>query len=62
VGVPDGVGEGGGIVLEGVAPTDIVPVVVFVGVMVCVNVAEGESVIRAVTLGVIVLDIVLLGV
>jgi len=62
VGVPEGVGDGGGIVLEGVESTDIVPVAVFVGVMVFVIVAEGEFVIRAVTEDVIVLDIVLLGV
>jgi hypothetical protein len=53
---PVGVGlvVGGGFVWEGVAPTDIEAVAVFVGVIVCVRVAEGESVTRAVTLGVIV--------
>ena len=62
MGVPEGVVDGGGIVLEGVAPTDIVPVAVFVGVMVLVIVAEGDLVTGAVTEDVIVLDFVLLGV
>jgi hypothetical protein len=47
--VPDGVGPG-------VAPKDIDPVPVFVGVMVLVIVTDGDSVIRAVRLDVIVME------
>ena len=66
MGVPDGVVVGGGGVCDAEEPTDAVPVLDLVGVIVFVMVALGDFVIGAVTEDVIVLDgvcvIVLLGV
>ena len=60
--VPEVVELGRGGVAEEDAPTDIVPVAVFVGVIVCVIVTEGDFVTRAVTVVLMVLDVVLLAV
>jgi len=56
VGVPDGVVVGGGRVCDAEEPTDAVPVMDLVGVIVFVMVALGESVRAAVTEDVIVFD------
>ena len=66
MGVPDGVVVGGGSVLDAEEPTDAVPVMDLVGVIVFVMVAVGDFVMGAVTEDVSVFDgvcvIVLLGV
>ena len=60
--VPEFVRLGKGGVADLDAPTDIVPVAVFVGVIVCVIVTEEDRVTRAVTVVLMVLDVVLLAV